>query len=49
MRGINAFKDSFGGQIIEESDYLSCSVFLYRLFTNGFRRVPRRPSSVLSE
>jgi hypothetical protein len=41
MRGINYFKDSFGGQLIEENNYMSCPVFLYRLITDGFRSVSR--------
>jgi hypothetical protein len=41
MQGINYFKDSFGGQLIEESNYMSYPVFLYRLI-EGFRNVSRR-------
>jgi hypothetical protein len=39
MRRISYFKDSFGGQLIEENNYMSCPVFLYRLITDGFRSV----------
>jgi hypothetical protein len=42
MRGINYFKDSFGGQLLEESNYMSYPVFLYRLLADGFRGVSRR-------
>jgi hypothetical protein len=41
MRGINYFKDSFGGQLVEETNYMSYPVFLYRLMT-GFRNASRR-------
>jgi FemAB family len=42
MQGINHFKDSFGGQLLEESNYTSYPVFLYRLIANGFRSVSRQ-------
>jgi lipid II:glycine glycyltransferase (peptidoglycan interpeptide bridge formation enzyme) len=42
MQGINHFKDSLGGQLIEESDYMSYPVFLYRLIADGFASVSRQ-------
>jgi len=38
LLGINRFKESFGGDVVEESNYLSVPLYLYRLFSQRLGR-----------
>ncbi|NDF01518.1 MAG: hypothetical protein EB034_25115, partial [Verrucomicrobia bacterium] len=46
LQHINEFKDSFGGELVEESNYASAAISLLRRVKSAFKRTPTsRPAT----